>query len=203
MRWDFHSFDESWLSFRDWSCSWKQVWLMSVKEAQAKIKSPVGFGESLVVWKFIQRLPVDCPPDLRFRVQVGEQTFTHQTHLRVWPRATFRIRPRPGFRCKTSLSTWTHIGHILTSSCWHEHDDTSRIHTRFTLTQKDDERTNKLLIFYFFLVQLWFCVFGSVCPSGFVCLQMRLVRLCSCCIFLSSFCWRGFFYFYKHSCWCY
>lgn len=141
------------------------------------MKSPVGFGESLVVWKFIQRLPVDRPPDLRFRFQVREQTFTHQTHLRVWPRPTSELDLNKHSNVKHHMN----IHQICSDLLLLEWTRWAETHIRFTLKQKHDEPANEpeRLICYF--LQLWFCVFGCfLCLCGpFVCLS-----LC-CCLSLS------------------
>lgn len=162
------------------------------------MKSPVGFGESLVVWKFIQRLPVDRPPDLRFRFQVREQTFTHQTHLRVWPRPTSELDLNKDSNVKHHMN----IHQICSDLLLLEWTRWAETHIRFTLKQKHDEPANEpeRLIFTFsscdFVSLVVFCVFAvrlSVCLSAVV--SLCLMTLSSCYIFFFSFCWRGFSFF--------
>lgn len=164
------------------------------------MKSPVGFGESLVVWKFIQRLPVDRPPDLRFRFQVREQTFTHQTHLRVWPRPTSELDLNKHSNVKHHMNIHQIYSDLLLLvwTRWHEQKPTSGLLSNKNMMNQQTCRSVWFFTFSScdFVSLVVFCVFVvrlSVCLSAVV--SLCLMTLSSCCVFFFSFCWRGFSFF--------
>lgn len=164
------------------------------------MKSPVGFGESLVVWKFIQRLPVDRPPDLRFRFQVREQTFTHQTHLRVWPRPTSELDLNKHSNVKHHMNIHQICSDLLLLvwTRWHEQKPTSGLLSNKNMMNQQTSRSVWFVTFSScdFVSLVVFCVFVvrlSVCLSAVV--SLCLMTLSSCCVFFFSFCWRGFSFF--------
>lgn len=138
------------------------------------MKSPVGFGESLVVWKFIQRLPVDRPPDLRFRFQVREQTFTHQTHLRVWPRPTSELDLNKHSNVKHHMNIHQICSDLLLLEWtrWHEQKPTSGLLSNKNMMNQQTCRS------------VWFLL----SPAVILCLWLFFVSLRSVCLFLPLCC---------------
>lgn len=171
------------------------------------MKSPVGFGESLVVWKFIQRLPVDRPPDLRFRFQVREQTFTHQTHLRVWPRPTSELDLNKHSNVKHHMNIHQICSDLLLLEWtrWHEQKPTSGLLSNKNMMNQQTSRSVWFVTFSScdFVSLVVFCVF-AVRLSVFASLLLSLFVSWRCHHVTSSFSRfveEDFLSFYKRSCW--
>lgn len=171
------------------------------------MKSPVGFGESLVVWKFIQRLPVDRPPDLRFRFQVREQTFTHQTHLRVWPRPTSELDLNKDSNVKHHMNIHQIYSDLLLLEWtrWHEQKPTSGLLSNKNMMNQQTSRSVWFFTFSScdFVSLVVFCVF-AVRLSVFASLLLSLFVSWRCHHVTSSFSRfveEDFLSFYKRSCW--
>lgn len=170
------------------------------------MKSPVGFGESLVVWKFIQRLPVDRPPDLRFRFQVREQTFTHQTHLRVWPRPTSELDLNKHSNVKHHMNIHQICSDLLLLEWtrWHEQKPTSGLLSNKNMMNQQTSRSVWFLLSPAVILCLWLffvslrsvCLFVSLLLSLFV--SWRCHHVASS---FSRFVEEDFLSFYKRSCW--